>query len=362
MPINIARIVLLLSVCLAGCVDRAVLADLPTEAVAKDVVPIFTATNRSLEASLPGDGRSDEVVYSRIDVSVPPDRVPGAIATPTRGAANPVTDFLVADETSFGGATGFRKAVSRALRKLPASERDVLIYVHGFNNNFADGVLRMAQLSHDLNVRGLPLHFSWPSSANPLGYVYDRASALYSRDQLEDFIRLVQVPEARRVIVVAHSMGGFLTMEALRQMEIRAPGRVHRDIDGVVLLSPDIDIDVFRTQAAEIKRLPSTFVIFQSENDRALGLSARLTGLKDRLGNIADKSRISEFDITLVNVTEFSSGLGHFSPGSSPDLIRILANADAIDTAFSGGDSGRTGLLPGTVITVQNLTELVLPR
>ena len=354
----IARAFMLLML-LAGCVPHAILAPLPEEASTREVIPVFTATNR---LALQGTGsaeRSEALTFGRFDVAVPPQRRMGELRSPD-GRVDPDTDFLVAEAVRYSAADRFRADLSRTLRRLPPSERDVVIYVHGFNNNFADGVLRQAQLTHDFGLKGAAVHFSWPSAANPLGYVYDRGSALFSRDALEEVLRLVQVPEARRVGIVAHSMGALLTMETLRQMAIAKPGSVAREIDGVILLSPDIDIDVFRSQARRIGKLPDTFAVFLSERDRALTLSARLTGVNERLGSLSDPTRIAEFDVVLVDVSEFSRGVGHFPAGSSAPLISIIAAASAVDNAFASDVSGRSGILPGSVITVQNVTEFVL--
>lgn len=350
---------LLLSITLTACAPHATLAPTPPNAQPAGVVPVFTATNRALTPSGPGVDRAENLHLRRVDVAVPPLRAPGDIRYPG-SKVDPETEFTVTRTVGLADRRAFRAALGKRLRQLPPDERDVLIYVHGFNNNFADGVLRMAQLTHDLKLKGVALHFSWPSAANPLAYAYDRDSALLSRDALEEMIEIARVPGARRVAIVAHSMGGFLTMETLRQMAIARPGSVARKVDGVILISPDLDVDVFRAQARRIGDLPETFAVFLSNRDRALRLSAQLTGLSERLGSLDDPSRIAEFDVTLVNITEFSSGAGHFSLGTSPALISILARAVEIDNAFASDASGVTGLVPGSVLTVQNVTEFVL--
>lgn len=354
------RLALPLLMALAACTPRPVLAPVPPGMVVEETFPVFIASNRAITAEGPGDERSRALGFARLDIAIPPDRAPGTIETPRRRAPNPATDFLVADSNALADRRAFRRALSAQLRQLPPDERDVLIYVHGFNQTFANGVLRMAQLSHDLKLKGAALHFSWPSAGNPFGYAYDRDSAVFSRDALEDVLEMAQVPEARRVAVIAHSMGGFLTMETLRQMAIAQPGSVARKVDGVILISPDIDVDVFRTQAERIGKLPKTFAVFLSDRDRALGLSARLTGLRVRLGNLDDPKRLDGLAVSLVDVSAFSEGAGHFTPGTSPALIGILANAVAVDNAFASDAAGRSGLLPGTIISVQNVTEFVL--
>ncbi|MEM9427312.1 MAG: alpha/beta fold hydrolase [Pseudomonadota bacterium] len=350
---------LALSVVLVGCTPHAVLAPLPEDADARTVAPVFTATNRQGPRGEDSATRSEALTFNRFDIAIPPKRSAGQVTYP-RGTVDPNTDFLVARATRFASKRQFRAALSRELRTLPRAERDVVIYVHGFNNKFADGVLRHAQLTHDFALKGASVHFSWPSAANPLGYAYDQDSAMFSRDALEEVLDLVRVPEARRIAIVAHSMGAMLTMETLRQMAIARPGSVARDIDGVLLISPDLDVDLFRSQARRIGKLPDTFAVFLSERDRALNLSARLTGTPERLGSLREPSRIAEFEVTLVDVSEFSSGVGHFSTASSAPLISILSAAAEVDNAFASDVSGRSGLLPGSVITVQNVTEFVL--
>lgn len=349
---------LILALCLTACAPYATLTrstDISSDAT---IVPVFTITNRAISEDGALTARGEDLHYARLDIAVPSDRQPGEISVPGR-SIDRRTDFLLADSAAVS-REDFRRRLSAALRPLPPSERDVLIYVHGFNNGFADGVLRMAQLIHDIALDGVAVHFSWPSNANPLAYMRDRGSALFSRDALVETLELINVPEARRVGIIAHSMGAFLTMEALRQMELVRPGRVSQVIDGVVFLSPDIDVDVFRSQARRIKTLPQPFVIFLSERDRALGLSARLTGESARLGNLQDANEIGAFDVTLVNVSEFSAGTGHFDVGTSPALIGIVAQAAEIDNAFAGDTAGISGLLPGSVLTIRNVTQFIL--
>ncbi len=62
------------------------------------------------------------------------------------------------------------------------SARDVLIYVHGFNQTFEGAALDAAHLSDNIKFRGETMVFSWPSRAKLLDYAYDRESAMWSRD------------------------------------------------------------------------------------------------------------------------------------------------------------------------------------
>lgn len=353
---------LLFALTLAACAPRAELPLVPEARGIGEEVEVYIATTRRLPVEGdPTDYRSRGVSWLSRTISVPPDRTPGTVPSPD-GPPDPTRDFVATETRGFADSEAFRTELSRALDARSGDAREVVIYVHGFNNTFGDGVLRIAQLSHDLNLPGVAVHFSWPSSANPLGYGYDRDSVLQSRDGLEALLRLVSEAGARRVLLVAHSLGGLLTMETLRQIAIADPGWPRREIAGVILISPDIDIEVFQAQARRIGALPERFAIFVSERDRVLRLSAQLTGQRQRLGNIADPEALAEFDVTLLDVTAFSEGAGHFTAASSPAIIALLRRLGDVERAFQADRAGRSGLIPGTVLTVQNATEILIPR
>lgn len=333
---------------LAGCTPRGGFVDLP-----EDVTPSATRTVYVASA------RPDTDRFSRIEVAVPKDRKPGSVTYP-QGMPDPKRHFLVAERQSFERASDFRRDVAKALSVLPHAQREIIIYVHGFNSTLAEGTFRLAQLSHDLDVQGVAVHFSWPSNANPLGYAHDRDMALWSRDALRELVRNMGGLASGRVILLAHSMGGHLVMETLRDMEMQTPGQVTRLVDAVLLISPDIDVNVFRAQAAVVGALPQPFAIITSTRDRALHLSAQLTGQGRRLGNLADASPIADLDVVLFDVSAFSSGLGHFTVGNSPSLLGLLAQSRQLGEMLGDDISGRTGVLPGTVLTVRNATQVIL--
>lgn len=342
-----------------GCAPR------PNLPIAPDIAgdlpnrTIFVSTTRVAEGAGFGARRAETPSYLRLAISRPPKRTVGEIARQS-GEPDPETDFVATARRDFADAAAFRSDLRREFRTNAAAVREAVIYVHGFNNTFDEGVLRLAQLSEDFDVAGVPVHYSWPSAANPLGYAYDRDGLLIARDGLDALISEVLAAGAQSVVIVAHSVGSMLVMEALRQRAIARPGSVYRDIDGVVLISPDLDVELFRAQVRRIGRLPEPFAIFVSRRDRVLSLSARLTGQRNRLGNVSTVGAVSDMNVTVLDVTDFSTGAGHFTVGASPALIQLFSQAGDIDAAFRGDSAGRTGLLPGTVLTVQNATAIVL--
>src|SRR5256885_2189020 len=82
-----------------------------------------------------------------------------------------------------------------------------------------------ARLSNGIRFRGETMVFSWPSKAQLFDYGYDRESAMWSRDALEQVLSgLITSPAVGRVHIVAHSVGTMLTMEAIRQIYDRHGG------------------------------------------------------------------------------------------------------------------------------------------
>ena len=353
---------LILALLLAGCADPSYAPVRPDVSRLGDVQGVIVVTNRARNADgFFGGGRSTETAYLAETVSVPRNREMGEIPVSIRHA-KPGQHFMISDSRTIDGAAHFRADLRRELAALPADQRDVLIFVHGYNNSYSDGVFRTAQLMHDFGLKGVALHFSWPSAAHPLGYSHDRDSLLFARDGLEAMLRDVAKVGAKNVVLVGHSLGAMLVMETMRQMDIGERGLPDRIIDGVVLVSPDIDIDLFRTQAYRIHALPEPFAIFTSQKDRALKLSNLVNGKSERLGAVAHAEELADLNVTVVDVTAFTgkASTSHFTAGSSPALIALLSQGQVLDRTFALPNRAARGGLPGVVVTVRNATQVIL--
>ncbi|WP_199262271.1 alpha/beta hydrolase [Paracoccus binzhouensis] len=350
------RILLSLFLLLAACAPRGEITIAPEAARIGHVERIYVATNRT-----PDGSRQEGVSFGRVDVSVPPERRPGSITYPHKGAApDPRRDFLVSDYARFARPEDFSADMRRAIAARPPGDRDVVLFVHGYNNTFAEGLYRFAQIEQDLRLPGVPMHFSWPSRGQPLAYAADRDSVLYSRDGLKRSIEIAAEAGGGKAILVAHSMGALLLMESLRQMAIAGERRTLDRIGAVVLLSPDIDVGVFRSQARAIGRLPQPFVIFTSGRDRALSLSALISAEPVRLGSLTDAGPVADLPVTLVDVGAFSSGTGHFNVATSPALLRILSQARELNSVFSSDVSGGVGPLTRAALHAERAAQIVI--
>ena len=329
----------MLLISLMACTPANTIAYLPGEVeVGQTLQTVFIATNRiepvedyigNRHRSLGGE-RGESLRLGWADVSIPPTHQTGEIEWAPRNNPDPDRHFVVRGGDEFESSAAFIRALQDAA---PRGDREVVLYVHGYNTNFARVLHRVAQVAHDYDEDVPVIAFSWPSAGTVDGYVYDRDSVVFSRDDLEDL--LVMLDRAGRdITLIGHSMGTQLVMETLRQMSIGDNRSVLRDIESVILASPDIDPEVFRRQAARVEPFPEEFVIMTSTNDEALALSAWLTGKPRRLGSLEDASELGDLPVEVIDLTEFSrggDGLAHNTSTTSPEAIAMLRALESED-------------------------------
>jgi len=190
-----------------------------------------------------------------------------------------------------------------------AGARDVLIYVHGFNQTFETAVLDAARLSDGIRFRGDTMAFSWPSKANLLDYGYDRDSAMWSRDALEKVLDgLMASPTVGRLHIVAHSIGTMLTLEALRQLYAHQGDMAADRLGAVVFAAPDIDLDVFASSVEQIGPIARKITVLTATNDRALALSRWMAGGMTRVG-AAHKAQLEQMGLHVIDASHEGWGV-----------------------------------------------------
>ncbi|WP_439525454.1 alpha/beta hydrolase [Roseovarius mucosus] len=346
---------------LAGCAPRADMVPDAAALTGETIVPVYVGTTRAQEAAGVWSSKfAGPLTYARVDVSVPKTRRPGIVMLPGMHP-DPDRHFLTREVASFSGRAAFREEVARTLASDRITDKEVVVTIHGFNNTLGDGVFRTAQMIRDFDIDALTVHYAWPSRGAPLGYAADRDAVLIARDGLEQMLEDLGRAGARDIVLVAHSMGAQLTMEVLRQMAIRKAEAMLSRISAVVLLSPDIAPSVFRAQAEAIGDLPDPFVIFTSQNDPALRLSARLTGVPRRLGNITGVEEVAGLNVTVINLSSAQDAASnHLAALTSPSVISFLKQTEAVRRNLETDPSGRAGLLPGTMLLAQEATAIML--
>ncbi len=366
-------ILLVFVMTLTACASRPVGVLVPsgtaTDATQVDLLVATTRAPSTEPGVLFGGERAEQVSAAELVISIPPDknRKIGEVQWPKKLPPNPETDFSTVSIKPLAQLSDARPWL---IRTMPKSRR-VLLFVHGFNNRYEDAVYRFAQIVHDSKTDVAPVIFTWPSRASIWDYNYDKESTNYSRDALEELLRRAsENPAVGEITVMAHSMGSWLTVEALRQMAIR-DGHVNSKIKDVILASPDLDVDVFRQQWLAMGSNKPKFTIFVSQDDRALALSRRISGNVDRVGQIDPskepyRTALERSGITVIDLTAVKTGdkLNHGKFAESPEVVRLLGDrliAGQAVTESNVGLGDRLGAVAlGTAQTVGSAASIAV--
>lgn len=349
---------------LSACVSapEGVLKPIDTPAASATPVSIMVATTRA-PSDNPGllytGERGNQVDFNEVVVSIPPESVRkiGEVQWPRKLPPDPTREFATLSVSPVDSAQQVRSWYDR--NKAPSGR--MLLFVHGFNNRYEKAVYRFAQIAHDSKTDATPVMFTWPSRGSVFEYPYDKESTNYSRSALEAVLAAaVNQSDFRDITILAHSMGTWLTIESLRQMAIRNGG-VPSKIANVILAAPDLDIDVFRQQLADMGPDRPKFTVFVSRDDRALTLSRRISGNVDRLGQIditdpvyrelLEKEGITVFDLSALQVGD---RLNHSKFAESPEVVRLLGQRLIDGQTVTDQDLGLGAELGTTALSVSN--------
>lgn len=336
---------LLFVLLVAGCGGPDALVGMHNPRIVAAEVPgtahhtLYIATTRK-PSDAPGEfysgDRSTAVSFASVDVSVPPNHVSGQIERPAKLPPDPRKNFVIADPIRLNDAEEFVADINAALASRPPEDREILLFVHGYNTNMTSAILRLGQFVEDTGFRGVPVLFSWASSGQTLKYVYDMNSAIQARDALERTAILLSTTRAKGFDVVAHSMGNLLTVETMRQMEIKGLFKRKGRLQNIILASPDIDIDVFTSQVASIPPKDRRFFVLIAKDDRALGLSRRIAGGINRVGS-ADPDQLAELGVIVIDLTQIddSTSTHHTKFADSPAVVQLIGRRLSSDGDLS---------------------------
>lgn len=315
----------------AGCAKNQFGYLVPVDGVAEAAsVRMLAVTTRAPSedqgTAFSGD-RGDGVSFTNIAVSLPPGRQTGTVQWPRTSPGNPQTDFVVTSIAPMEQA-GLPAWFSEA----GGDRRRVFVYVHGFNTRFDRAVFRMAQLTHDSDLKAAPVLYSWPSRGQLLDYRRDLDNASYSRSDLAKLLEVATNAKAvEEIVILAHSMGSWVAVEALRQIALKNGG-VPSKITNVILASPDLDIGVFRRQVEEMGPNRPSITLFVSQADRALRVSAVLSRGATRLGSVdpeneAYRQQLGDLEnVTILDLTALKGGdrINHSVYAKSPEVVRLI--------------------------------------
>lgn len=270
-------------------------------------------------------GRYPETPYSVV-------RVDGRLQV------EPETALRVAETTELGDA-----ALQQRLANSP--KKEIVLFVHGFNNDFEYAAGTAAELWHFLGREHIMVLYTWPAGRGGLrGYTYDRESGEFTVYHLKRTIeRLATMPGVEKIHLVAHSRGTDVLTTAVRELifEYRGTEQAHiplLNIENLVLAAPDLDLEVTlqRLASDQLNEDIGDVAFYTFSGDKAIGASAKLFGSKRRMGRInvndvADhrKAVLAAVEgLAFIDLAEATDTIGHGyfhnSPEASSDLIMTI--------------------------------------
>ncbi|MBI2826511.1 MAG: alpha/beta fold hydrolase [Planctomycetia bacterium] len=274
--------------------------------------------------------RPTTLSYGTCEISVPPaeNRRPGELSRPVsvwifEAPENPDEHFLLRQVTEHKDQSAFYASLSAQLKKSGVNE--ALLFIHGYNVSFEDAIFRTAQLAVDLEFPGAPIAFCWPSHADPVKYTFDEQQAEVSIPALRELLDgLATQSGAKRIHVIAHSMGNRVLAGALRSMDPAANARNKEVLRELVLAAPDIDSRVFQSQLLpHIIRNARHCTLYASSHDRAL-LMSRYFHNYQRLGetrpDLLVTNELDTIDASLVD----TSLMGHSYIANAQSIVADL--------------------------------------
>ena len=237
--------------------------------------------------------------------------------------------------------------------------RNLLIFIHGFDNTFSDALTRGAFNREWLAASGVPaadttvIAFSWPSigrvAALPIpqaDYLTDQNMARQSGTALMFFFQtLLPILRAARasgqsVILLAHSMGNLALQAAIESWFLHG-GASDVLFDRVILAAGDTTFDCFNqpnfARLSDLTQLSKSIAIYYSHADDVLKLSESVNLGAQRLGQDGPRNRGSTGlypapKFTLVDCTNYRyAGFGfltsHQYYRQSPDVRAVIAES-----------------------------------
>lgn len=306
-----------------------------------DIVPVYYGTDRAEAATEKrldyGPNRGRKLILGQALVTVPKSHVQPSVERPW-AIRIPYFDITLYEEAEDPDKHFTMKELKAQTReellalvraRLAKSERykdHALVFVHGYNTTFDNGIYRTAQIAYDLKFDGAPFHYSWPSGGGLSSYTYDRESAGQSIPYMRDFFDLViKESGAKKISVIAHSMGNQPALQVMKDIKASSPPGVV--ISQIILAAPDVDRDNFENIAKEIQGLASGITLYAASNDFALNASRRFHGGIPRAGDVPPGGPLVLPGIDTIDVTAVSTdslGLNHSGYAENNALLNDL--------------------------------------
>jgi len=195
-----------------------------------------------------------------------------------------------------------RAAADGVEDEITGTTGDVLLFVHGYNNDMEAITWRTEMLQTTLREqrwRGLVIAFDWPSDNSTLNYLEDRADAAEVANRmvsdavgmLVDAQQDTEHPCKINVHLLGHSTGAYVIMEAFSQaVKQGALFKADWRVAQVALIGGDIASESLRASSEWSRPMFDRCVRltnYSNRQDKVLGVSnAKRLGTSPRVGRV----------------------------------------------------------------------------
>lgn len=307
------------------------------------IIPVYYATNRDINnktmsgcdtehfLNTPGEKQ----FFGLCEISVPAAHAIGSLDYSQTGNENPDLYFMTGNNYQYDEDAFFQQ--------IESGEDDIILFVHGFNVDFSEAVLRSAQILYDLKFSGDIVLFSWPAGHDTSGilngvllhntYEGNRDNAARSVPEFAAFLKKLH-GTGRRIHLIVHSMGHQVVIPALNDLYYKNDREI---IDRLVMNAPDFPLGPFRDLAPVVNEMASHVTLYCSPADNALEVS-EIVNKRQRAGSCfeiegMDVINVEEVDEPVMGV----AGLGHGYYSGRPiltDLYQLFLGVNIENRLF----------------------------
>jgi esterase/lipase superfamily enzyme len=218
---------------------------------------------------------ADEITYGVCNVFIPKSHKPGSTGTPwwRRWIRLEADDSLKLHGLHALPRDVFWAGLAHKLTTWwKAGERNVFVYIHGYNVSFEEAAIGAAQIGYDLKVPGEMAFYSWPSHGSTAAYSADEATITASVKNIAQFLHELSTSSgAERIHLFVHSMGNRGLLSAMERLI--AKGYPQLRLGHVFFCAPDEDVRTFKDKTAEFPHQCENRTLLVSPQDNAVFLS-----------------------------------------------------------------------------------------
>lgn len=164
--------------------------------------------------------------------------------------------------------------ISRDLKSVSGHRPRILLFVHGYNTDFAGAAATSARLAYESGQQhDVVLVYSWPSAHRASKYAQDvkNVETSVATNLVNELNRLGTLNTQADIAIVAHSLGSSAVAQALSQY-------VGTPFASMTLFAGDLDDDLFLAKLPQLQENAKKITIYSNSGDQALRISACYSG------------------------------------------------------------------------------------